>query len=153
MEKKDLESLKRIGDVLKKSKSVILIPHVNIDGDDLGSMTALSLGLNSLGIKTVCMSHDLIPDNLKFLRNVDKFVFSQVRFVCFFVPYILCTSHTSILLVYGTFCKKKMCRRNAFNVLPAFNFSYFPRADFISSFISMTACLEASAKFFSPYPG
>ena len=49
LNEKDLESLKRIGDVLKKSKSVILIPHVNIDGDDLGSMTALSLGLNSLG--------------------------------------------------------------------------------------------------------
>lgn len=92
MENRDLESLKRIGNVLKKSKSVILIPHVNIDGDDLGSMTALSLGLNSLGIKTVCMSHDLIPDNLNFLKNVDKFVYSLPNEIFDTLVFMECTN-------------------------------------------------------------
>ncbi len=58
--------------LLRRAGSVLLAPHVNIDGDDAGSMIALSEGLESLGVRTVCVSHDPIPQNISFLEGCDR---------------------------------------------------------------------------------
>lgn len=46
---------------------ILLFPHVNMDGDALGSSTALCLALRSLGKKAYIMINEPIPKNLDFL--------------------------------------------------------------------------------------
>lgn len=69
-------SLREAALFLKEAHSVLLAPHVNIDGDDAGSMLALAEGLESMGIRTVCLSHDLLPDSIAFIDRSKKIVFS-----------------------------------------------------------------------------
>ncbi|MBK5246710.1 MAG: bifunctional oligoribonuclease/PAP phosphatase NrnA [Peptostreptococcaceae bacterium] len=49
--------------------SVLLFPHVNMDGDCLGSSVALCKGLRLLGKKAYVLIEDEIPTNLSFLDN------------------------------------------------------------------------------------
>ncbi len=66
MEKQN-NSLKEIAEVLKSAKTVLLFPHVNADGDALGSCTALARALGILGIACRVLIEDKIADNLAFL--------------------------------------------------------------------------------------
>lgn len=56
---------------LKDSNSIALISHLDPDGDNLGSLTALSKSLLNLGKKVYPIEFDKIPENLKFLPNLD----------------------------------------------------------------------------------
>lgn len=62
-------SFAEIAELLKASKSAALFPHVNMDGDALGSCVALCLALRSMGKKAVIVYDDKIPDNLLFLAG------------------------------------------------------------------------------------
>ncbi len=64
---KQNNSLKEIAEVLNSAKTVLLFPHVNADGDALGSCTALARALGSLGIACRVLIEDKIADNLAFL--------------------------------------------------------------------------------------
>lgn len=64
------QSLEEIADHLKKSTSAILLPHVYIDGDDLGSMLALSMGLEKLGKTCHKVCHEPVPLMFGFLPRV-----------------------------------------------------------------------------------
>lgn len=68
--------LRQVAESLKTAKRVFLAPHVNIDGDDLGSMIALSSALEQMGIEVVCLSHDPIPDTFISFKGADRFVYS-----------------------------------------------------------------------------
>ena len=46
---------------------ILIFPHVNADGDAVGSCTALCLALRSLGKKSYIMMKEPIPKNLDFL--------------------------------------------------------------------------------------
>lgn len=48
--------------------SVLLFPHINMDGDALGSCTALCLALRSLGKQAYVMISEPVPKNLDFLE-------------------------------------------------------------------------------------
>ncbi len=61
------DSLKRIGEVLTSAKSVLVFPHINIDGDALGSSVALAHILREMGKECFVLMEDGIPDNLRFL--------------------------------------------------------------------------------------
>lgn len=56
---------------LKDANSIALISHLDPDGDNLGSLTALSKSLLNLGKKVYPIEFDKIPENLKFIPNLD----------------------------------------------------------------------------------
>ena len=58
---------------LNEASSIALISHLDPDGDNLGSLTALSKSLLNLGKKVYPIEFDKIPENLKFLPNLDLF--------------------------------------------------------------------------------
>lgn len=63
-------SLKEIGKVLCDAKTVLLFPHVNADGDALGSCVALSRALSQFGVDCRILIEDKIADNLAFLDRM-----------------------------------------------------------------------------------
>lgn len=62
-----MNTIKEISDKLKKAESIVLYPHINMDGDTLGSCVALCVGLRTLGKKCTILIEDKIPENLMFL--------------------------------------------------------------------------------------
>ena len=61
------DTIKSIATLLKDLDGILLFPHVNMDGDALGSATALCLALRQLGKKVYVMINEPIPKNLDFL--------------------------------------------------------------------------------------
>jgi phosphoesterase RecJ-like protein len=47
---------------------ILVFPHINMDGDALGSATALCLALRSMGKKSYVMINEPVPKNLDFLE-------------------------------------------------------------------------------------
>lgn len=56
-----------IGKVLSASDNILIFPHINMDGDALGSSAALCRGLRKLGKNCYVLIEDSIPSNLAFL--------------------------------------------------------------------------------------
>jgi len=61
---------KMISDV----NNIVIVAHKNPDGDAIGSGLALYTYLTSIGKNTTFILPDLMPNNLKWLPNVDKIV-------------------------------------------------------------------------------
>ncbi len=61
--------MERIAEKLLSINSILLFPHVNMDGDCLGSSVALCKGLRALGKTAYVLIEDEIPENLSFLDN------------------------------------------------------------------------------------
>lgn len=57
---------------LRSANDILLVCHINPDGDTLGSMLALALGLSAMGKKTTLVSSDGVPPTLSFLPGVDQ---------------------------------------------------------------------------------
>ena len=62
------DSLRSIATIMKDINSVLIFPHVNMDGDALGSCSALCLALRSMGKKAYVMVAEPVPKNLDFLE-------------------------------------------------------------------------------------
>ena len=62
-------SLKEIAKILNESQSVLLFPHLNMDGDALGSSAALCATLRKLGKQSYILIEDEIAAFLQFLDN------------------------------------------------------------------------------------
>ena len=60
-------SLQEIAQKLNEAKSILLFPHINIDGDALGSCAAICKTLRSNGKDAWILLEDDIPANLRFL--------------------------------------------------------------------------------------
>lgn len=60
-------SLKEIAQKLNEAKSIMLFPHINLDGDALGSCAALCKTLRKMGKIAWILLEDDIPANLRFL--------------------------------------------------------------------------------------
>lgn len=65
-------SLKEIGAALLQAETVMIYPHVNMDGDAFGSAIALSYILLELGRRPRIFVSEEIPENLKFLDVIPK---------------------------------------------------------------------------------
>lgn len=61
------DTIKSIATILKDLDGILIFPHVNMDGDALGSATAACLALRQLGKKAYIMINEPIPKNLDFL--------------------------------------------------------------------------------------
>lgn len=62
-----MNTLTAIADILKQSNTVFLFPHVQMDGDALGSAVALCQGLRRLEKSAYILIDEPIPSNLQFL--------------------------------------------------------------------------------------
>jgi phosphoesterase RecJ-like protein len=60
-------------------QSVYLYPHVNIDGDALGSALALLLVLDALGVHTCLPLDEPVPPKLDFLPGLDRITWMNDR--------------------------------------------------------------------------
>lgn len=63
-----MDSIKDIAAFLKKADNIMIFSHINMDGDALGSSSALCMALRSLGKKAYVLLNEEIPDNLDFLE-------------------------------------------------------------------------------------
>lgn len=61
------EELREIGAKLREAKSVLLFPHIQMDGDALGSAAALCRGLRNAGKDAWILTEDEIPKYIHFL--------------------------------------------------------------------------------------
>ncbi|MCQ2754332.1 MAG: DHH family phosphoesterase, partial [bacterium] len=62
----------KLDDIIKNSKKILLLSHVNPDGDTLGSMCAMySMIYNRFKIKADMNVVSNIPFNYKFLPNIN----------------------------------------------------------------------------------
>jgi phosphoesterase RecJ-like protein len=66
---KDKTPLAEISKVLSLADSILIFPHIQIDGDALGSAVALCVTLLNQGKKADIVIEDKIPENLKFLDD------------------------------------------------------------------------------------
>ena len=62
------DTIKSIATIMKDLDGILLFPHINMDGDALGSCTALCLALRSMGKKAYVMINEPVPKNLDFLE-------------------------------------------------------------------------------------
>ncbi|MDD3167936.1 MAG: bifunctional oligoribonuclease/PAP phosphatase NrnA [Eubacteriales bacterium] len=62
-------TLKQIADKLKEAETILLYPHVIMDGDTLGSSIALCIALRKIGKKAHILIEDEIPSYLLFLEK------------------------------------------------------------------------------------
>ena len=62
-----MDSFIKIAEKLKKSENIIIFPHLNVDGDALGSSSALCMALKKLRKNAVVYVNDKVPENLDFL--------------------------------------------------------------------------------------
>lgn len=77
-------SLKEIARKISEAKSILLFPHINLDGDALGSCAALCKAFRNMGKETWILLEDDIPANLRFLDkgyctwDMDKIQFPDI---------------------------------------------------------------------------
>ncbi len=69
-----MNELEKVLHLIRESKRVLITSHQNPDGDALGSMLGLGLGLEKIGKDVVFYSKDGIPEILEFLPHSDKIV-------------------------------------------------------------------------------
>ena len=60
-------SLKQLGEMLKNAESILIFPHINIDGDALGSAAALCRALRDFGKTAWIMMDEDVPAYLGFM--------------------------------------------------------------------------------------
>ena len=60
-------SLREIGNVLKSASKVMVFPHINPDGDALGSATALCHAMRRMGAEAWVLMEEPVPEYLDFM--------------------------------------------------------------------------------------
>lgn len=68
------QKLQAIADYLKNRESVVVLPHINADGDALGASLALALALKALGRQADVVIEEEVPSTLDFLPGQDLIV-------------------------------------------------------------------------------
>ncbi len=71
-----MNNTERIKKVINKAKNIIVSGHINPDGDSIGSLLALGLGLKKLGKKVYMLSVDGVPKRYKNLPGTDSVITS-----------------------------------------------------------------------------
>lgn len=61
------DTIRSIATIMGDLDDILIFPHINMDGDALGSCTALCLALRDLGKRAYIMINEPIPKNLDFL--------------------------------------------------------------------------------------
>lgn len=62
------DTIKSIATIMKDLDNILIFPHVNMDGDAIGSSSALCLALRGMGKNAYVMIDEPVPKNLDFLE-------------------------------------------------------------------------------------
>ena len=62
------DTIRSIATIMSDLDGIMIYPHISMDGDALGSSSALCLALRSLGKKAYVMVNEPVPKNLDFLE-------------------------------------------------------------------------------------
>lgn len=57
---------------LAAGQRFLMVPHVHIDGDDLGSMVGLAFALDRLGKQSVLYSPDEVPESFRWMPGAER---------------------------------------------------------------------------------
>lgn len=68
-----MKALSEITRLIRKSKTFLIVSHLNPDGDSAGSCIALALGLKKIGKTAFILNKDHLPKTLKFLPSSNLF--------------------------------------------------------------------------------
>ncbi len=60
-------TFQQLADVLREKERILIFPHINMDGDALGSAAALCKALRQMGKSCHILIEDPVPSNLRFL--------------------------------------------------------------------------------------
>jgi phosphoesterase RecJ-like protein len=69
-----MRMLREIAEAIRAGQTFLISSHTNPEGDAIGSVLALSLGLKSLGKKVEVLIQDPVPEMLMFLPGVEDIV-------------------------------------------------------------------------------
>ena len=75
--------VRKIAEAIRAKQTFLISSHTNPEGDAIGSMLALSLGLKSLGKKVQVLNQDPVPEVLAFLPGAEDIahqLHSSIRF-------------------------------------------------------------------------
>lgn len=61
--------MKKIAELIKNSKKAVILPHINADGDAIGSSRALAEMLNALGISSQIYVEEAVEERLSFINR------------------------------------------------------------------------------------
>ena len=61
--------MKKVIEILRNSKSVVILPHINADGDAVASCQAMRELLCSMGIKSVIIAEEAVEKRLNFIAD------------------------------------------------------------------------------------
>ncbi len=107
----NVNNVKEIANKLKNEKSVAVICHIHPDGDAIGSAVALSLGLNTLGIKTAVFCDDVVPKKFSYLQ-AEKYVNREFIGEFSAIVAVDCGDENRLGAFSEAFCKSK----NTYNI-------------------------------------
>ncbi|MGM0395531.1 MAG: DHH family phosphoesterase [Bacillota bacterium] len=65
-------NLKRLNELINKSKRIAVVSHQSPDGDNLGSLLAVGISLESLGKEVLFVKADIVPADYDFFPGIDK---------------------------------------------------------------------------------
>jgi phosphoesterase RecJ-like protein len=66
------QKIRRIAELIPRHKTCLLLTHVSPDGDALGSLLGLALGLEAIGIRSFPVCADPVPLIYRFLPGADR---------------------------------------------------------------------------------
>ncbi len=69
MNGKERISMKKVAELIKKSKKAVILPHINADGDAIGSSMAMKEILLSLGISSEIYTDEPVEERLGFISD------------------------------------------------------------------------------------
>jgi phosphoesterase RecJ-like protein len=107
-----MNEIEKVLVLIGESKRVLITSHQNPDGDALGSMLALGLGLEKIGKDVVFYSKDGVPEILEFLPHSDKIVNSINGIESFFdIAFAVdCTSTSRAGAEFEEYAKSENCK-------------------------------------------
>jgi len=65
---------RRVKQKIVKAKNIIIAGHINPDGDSIGSLLSLGLGIEKLGKKVYMVSADGVPKKYRFLPGASRII-------------------------------------------------------------------------------
>ena len=75
----NMKGIKQAKQLIKSAKTVVIAGHINPDGDAIGSLLALGLGLKKIGKRVYMLDQDGVPKRYHFLPGASQVKKKAVR--------------------------------------------------------------------------
>jgi phosphoesterase RecJ-like protein len=104
--------IQKLEDLIRESKNILITSHENPDGDALGSMLSLGLGLKKIGKEVTFYNKDGVPEILDFLPHSENIVSSLSSVSGLFdIAFALdCTATSRAGIEFEEYAKSENCK-------------------------------------------